>query len=143
MTRVDFYVLQDVDQMAAHRFACRLALKAMTAGNAVHLHTDDAAAANEVDDLLWQYPEQRFIPHDREDALTGAARVVVGWNPPPAPDGLLINLASTVPTFFGRFERVAEIVVQARAADMRSRYRFYRDRGYPLFDHRLDDWEAA
>ena len=25
----------------------------------------------------------------------------------------------------------------------RERYRFYRDRGFPLYSHNLDDWEAA
>jgi DNA polymerase III subunit chi len=48
-----------------------------------------------------------------------------------------------VPTFFGRFERVAEIIVQDRRDVGRDRYRFYRDRGYPLFHHELDEWEAA
>ena len=57
--------------------------------------------------------------------------------------GRLINLASGIPTFFGRFPRVAEVIVEANRAAGRERYRFYRDRGFPLFDHRLDDWEAA
>jgi DNA polymerase-3 subunit chi len=143
MTRVDFYILQDIDQGAAQRFACRLALKALTAGHPVHVHTDSRDAAMELDELLWQYPEQRFVPHECEDALSGAAPLVIGWNPPPAPDGLLINLAGAVPTFFGRFERVAEIVVQEQRDAGRERYRFYRDRGYPLFHHDLDEWEAA
>lgn len=143
MTRVDFYILQDVDHSAAHRFACRLAVKALATGHSVHVHTDDPTAARELDELLWSYPEQRFVPHECEDALTGAAPLVIGWNPPPAPDGLLINLGSVVPTFFGRFERVAEIIVQAAREVGRERYRFYRDRGYPLFHHDLDEWEAA
>lgn len=143
MTRVDFYILQDIDLTAAQRFACRLALKALTAGQPVHVHTDDSDAARALDDLLWQYPEQRFVPHACEDAASEGTPVIIGWNPPAAPDGLLINLADSVPTFFGRFERVAEIVVQTRRDIGRDRYRFYRDRGYPLFHHELDDWEAA
>ena len=38
---------------------------------------------------------------------------------------------------------VAEIVVDATRDSGRDRYKFYRDRGFPLFDHHLDDWEAA
>jgi DNA polymerase-3 subunit chi len=143
MTRVDFYVLQDVDHQAAHRFACRLAVKAMSTGHPVHVHTDGQDMARDLDELLWHYPEHRFVPHAREDQLPGTAPVVIGWSAPPTPDGLLINLASTVPTFFGRFERVAEIVVQARRDIGRERYRFYRDRGYPLFHHELDEWETT
>ncbi len=144
MTRVDFYVLQDVDLAAAHRFACRLAAKAVTTGNHVHIHNDDQAAAAELDEMLWHYPEHRFIPHASEDStLAKPSPLLLGWNPPVDPDGVLINLASEIPTFFGRFDRVAEIVVEATRDTGRERYKFYRDRGYPLFHHELEDWEAA
>lgn len=144
MTRVDFYILQDVDMDAACRFACRLAAKAVTQGNHVHIHADAAEAAGELDEMLWHYPEHRFLPHAREDAATAPrAPLVIGWNPPAEQDGMLINLSGEIPTFFGRFERVAEIVVGENRAIGRDRYKFYRDRGYPLFHHDLDDWETA
>lgn len=144
MTRVDFYILQDVDLNAACRFACRLAVKAVGGGTSVHLHVDDSAAAADLDALLWDYPEHRFLPHARQDdAAAAGAPVIVGWQPPAEPDGVLINLAAEIPSFFGRFDRVAEIVVDAVRERGRERYKFYRDRGYPLFDHHLDDWEAA
>lgn len=144
MTRVDFYVLQDVDLAAAHRFACRLAAKAVTTGNRVHIHNDDQTAAAELDEMLWHYPEHRFIPHASEGStLATPSPLLLGWNPPADPDGVLINLASEIPTFFGRFDRVAEIVVEATRDTGRERYKFYRDRGYPLFHHELEDWEAA
>jgi DNA polymerase III subunit chi len=147
VTRVDFYILQDVDASAACRFACRLAVKALGSGNRVHIHTDPEAAA-EMDELLWHYPEQRFIPHEREQAASAlgaplSAPLRIGTTPPAEADGVLINLASAIPTFFGRFERVAEIIVGANRPAGRERYKFYRDRGYPLFDHHLDDWEVA
>lgn len=129
---------------AASRFACRLAVKAVTSGNRVHIHADDAEAAAELDEMLWHYPEHRFLPHAREDAPSARqAPLVIGWHPPQEPDGVLINLAGEIPGFFGRFERVAEIVVEANRDAGRDRYKFYRDRGYPLFHHDLDDWETA
>lgn len=144
MTRVDFYILQDVDFDAARRFACRLAVKAMTGGMPVHLHVDDAAVATDLDDLLWNYPEHRFVPHAVQGRTTSRpAPVVVGWDTPQNPEGVLVNLSADIPTFFGRFDRVAEIVVGANRDTGRERYKFYRDRGFPLFDHHLDDWEAA
>lgn len=147
MTRVDFYVLQDVDFSAACRFACRLAHKAVNGGGRVHIHAADGDAAAELDELLWHYPEHRFLPHCRQGAAktagaSVAAPLVVGWEPPAEPDGVLINLAPEVPTFFGRFDRVAEIVVDANRDAGREHWKFYRDRGYPLHHHELDDWES-
>lgn len=152
MTRIDFYILEDVELDAMQRFACRLAAKAVTAGHGVHIHTTDAAGAAVVDELLWEYPEQRFIPHaivpqtaskeGQPAAEMLPAPVTLGWGEPTDIDGVLINLSNEIPAFFGRFDRVAEIIVRTTRDQGRERYRFYRDRGYPLFDHKLDDWEA-
>jgi DNA polymerase III subunit chi len=52
---------------------------------------------------------------------------------------VLINLGAEVPQFFGRFERVAELVDQRPEllAQSRERFRFYRERGYELNTHQL------
>ena len=52
---------------------------------------------------------------------------------------LLINLGADVPGFVSQFERVAEIVVEEAAIrqSARERFRFYREQGYALQDHRL------
>ena len=147
MTRVDFYILQDMERTAMQRFACRLAAKAMQAGQHTYLHAATDAQAREVDELLWAYPPNRLIPHGRLGTPEAeGAPVVIGQQTDSADrlptDGLLINLADEVPAFPGRFGRVAEIVVGEKRESGRSRYRFYRDRGYPLFHHELDDWEA-
>ncbi len=148
MTRVDFYVLQDVERTAMHRFACRLAAKALRNGQPSYLHTETEAQAQELDELLWVYPPHRLIPHGRLDtAAARGAPVVIGQRMDAAAalptDGLLINLADAVPAFPGWFERVAEIVVGERRTSGRERYRYYRDQGYRLFHHELDNWEGA
>jgi DNA polymerase-3 subunit chi len=68
--------------------------------------------------------------------------VTLGWTEPDGLDGVLINLSDEIPRFFGRFDRVAEVIPRSRRDAGRDRYKFYRDRGYPLFHHELDDWEA-
>lgn len=143
MTRVDFYILQDVDITAMQRFACRLACKAVDSGQQVVVHAADENSARAFDALLWEYPEQRFLPHgiERTPEAEGAP-VVVSWGEPKRYDGVLINLTPGVPDFFGRFERVAEIVVGSSRDEGRARYQFYRDRGFPLYHHELDDWEG-
>jgi len=104
---------------------------------------DDEPAAREVDELLWHYPDRRFLPHDLQDESTsGKAPLLVTWQEPPSYDGVLFNLSPEVPDFFNRFHRVVEVVVQQTRDQGRNRYRFYRHRGYPLYDHRMDEWET-
>ena len=144
MTRVDFYLLPDVDVEAKFRFACRLALRAIHGGQQVQVRTATPDAAAMLDDLMWSYPEDRFLPHALLDAPEAAdAPIRIGHvEPAPGPDQVLVNLADDVPGFFARFERVAEVVAGPERAAGRARYRHYRERGYPLFHHDLDDWEA-
>ena len=52
MTRVDFYILEDVDLNAMQRFACRLACTAVDAGKQVYIHTNQDQGAKDPDDLL-------------------------------------------------------------------------------------------
>ena len=46
-----------------------------------------------------------------------------------------------MPSFFGRFDRVAEIIVDESKHLRREHYKFYRQRGYPLHHHALEDWD--
>ena len=142
MTRVDFYILEDQSQDASMRFACRLGLKAYLAGHPVHVHVEDAAAAAEIDELMWDYPKHRFLPHEvLQQQQPPLSPVHIGFEPPHHSEGLLINLSNEVPSFFGRFDRVAEIIVGDTREQGRSRYTHYRDLGYPLHHHEVSNWE--
>ena len=140
MTRIDFYVLPDIDEIARHRFTCRLAHKAATSGKRVHIRAADSAI-DDLDDLLWEYPAQQFLPHARL-ADAGPEPVTLGTeDEEPAHDEVLINLGAGIPGFFNRFERVSEIVLANQRATGREQYRHYREGGYPLFHHDLENWE--
>ena len=143
MTRVDFYILADVEDVARYRFACRLAGRAATAGKRVHVRADEDAV-DVIDEVLWDYPRDQFLPHVRfaPEADRPLEPVVVGAAADtPAHRDVLINLTAGIPDFFAGFERVCEVLLSAQRAQGRAKYRQYRERGYPLFHHELDDWE--
>jgi len=141
MTEVDFYLLKDSSAQGRARLACRLADKVYRLGKRVFIHTESAAQTRRLDDLLWTFQQNSFVPHE---VFPGSAD-----NPPPVllghdaePDAgseVLINLAAEVPVFFSRFERVAELVNEDPALRQlgRKRYSFYKDRGYPLRTHEI------
>jgi DNA polymerase-3 subunit chi len=139
--RVDFYVVADSAPGAATLLACRLAEKAWLAGHRVYLHAAGAAEAARVDDTLWTFRQDSFVPHGRypEQAREGLPVLVGSGGDPEGFGEVLVNLTREVPPFHARFERVLEIVAadpEAREAG-RARYRFYSQEGYPLQSHNV------
>jgi DNA polymerase-3 subunit chi len=141
MTKVDFYLL-GTNGDSRERIACRLAEKAWRLGNRVYLLAPDKPVALELDELLWTFSQGSFVPHavyvDDSDADTHP--VLIGHNEPPAVlHDVLISLAPEVPAWFSRFLRIAELVGATEDDKVRGRerFRFYRERGYPLETHNL------
>jgi len=142
VTRVDFHVLEDRDRQAAWRYACRLALRALSQQRRVFVYVADAEAAAELDELMWHYPERRFLPHGQQGTEAAGAPVCIGWQEPAQEDDVLINLTDAVPGFFGRFDRLFEVVVEDTKVASRERYRFYQQRGFPIDSTDVRNWEA-
>lgn len=146
MTRIDFYVLPEANAKGRDLFACRLAEKAYRLGHGVYIQTTNAAHAKALDELLWTYAQNSFVPHGIDgESPDPEAPVLIGCTPTLRnPDDahkreVLINLTAEVPLFFSTFARVAEVVDQEESCKLagRERYRFYRDRGYSLENHAI------
>lgn len=139
MTRIDFYVLDSNQTQARLQFACRLAYKAWEQNRHVYLYCASEAEAEQLDELLWSFRADSFLPHALHPDQPAEA-VVCGWGDDPTPHhDLLINLSNDTPDFFSRFNRLAEILVEHDPilTPARERFRFYRKRGYPLKTHQI------
>ncbi|UVM22915.1 DNA polymerase III subunit chi [Pseudomonas wadenswilerensis] len=139
MTKVDFYILPSAAPSARLDFACKLCDKAWRLGHRVYLHCSDAAQRDELDARLWAFKGEAFVPHSpAEDDPQGSVALGLGDDAGSHQD-LLINLDLKVPPFATRFARIAEIVVEEPAIRQAAResFRFYREQGYALQDHRL------
>lgn len=139
MTQVDFYILPSADPAARLDFACKLTDKAWRLGHRVYLHCNDAQQREELDARLWRFKGETFVPHGPvEDDSDAPVALGIGTDPGTHQD-LLVNLDLRIPEFFKRFARIAEIVVEDPAIRLAAResFRFYREQGYPLQDHRL------
>ena len=139
MTKISFYLLPAAQNEARLRFACRLAEKAFREGHGVYLHTDSDAQQAELDEMMWQFKPQSFLPHELLPQQTTETGVLIGQGDPGLLHDVMINLAMDIPTFFSRFERVSEIVIEddAMKAAKRENFRFYRERGYPSETHQI------
>lgn len=139
MSKVDFYILPTDSLSARLDFACKLCDKAWRLGHRVYLHCQDEAQRAALDLRLWAFRGEAFVPHDLAEAHADATVALGIGDHADGHHDLLINLGAAVPGFVGQFERVAEIVVEEAAIrqSARERFRFYREQGYALQDHRL------
>ncbi len=139
MTLVGFYVVQTSDPNQRLQVAARLADKAFQRGHRVFINATDEAQANAINELLWTFRPTSFLPHglhEQEHSET----IAIGWGQEPEThNDLLINLQLAIPSFFSRFQRVAEVVTQEpdSLAALRKSWIFYKERGYQLEKHDL------
>lgn len=137
MTRITFYFNAD----SKPDVAMRLAGKAWSAGQRVLIYVPDPGQADELDRRFWTSSPLSFLPHVRcGHPLARQTPVLIGDNPDELERAdILINLGEEPPAFFGRFERMLEVVGtdQVDRDQARGRYRFFRERGYALDNHDL------
>lgn len=132
MTRIDFYH-GAADKLAA---ACRLIYKLYQQGRRIVVFAPEPAMAAQIDRLLWTQPAIAFIPHCAATApIAAETPILISTELSDANhDDVLVSLAADVAPGFGRFAQLVEVVgpsEEDRAA-ARQRFKFYRDRGYPL-----------
>ncbi|HEY3487166.1 MAG TPA: DNA polymerase III subunit chi [Gammaproteobacteria bacterium] len=139
MMRIDFYILQTSQNRELA--ACRLCEKAWQQGLHIYIQAASESQAVQLDELLWTFRDGSFVPHClTADAGAPETPVAIGWSDAPQrPMQLLINLAQTVPPFYTRFERIAEIVNQEAniKAAGRERFAFYRQQNHELHHHEI------
>lgn len=141
MTRVSFYILKGSEAHDRQVFACRLIEKAYKQGQHIYIHTDNLEQAEQINQILWSFRGDSFIPHQMIDESEEThCPVLIGHNSKPSRlMNLLINLGSQQPIFFSQFERVAEFINDDKQLKIsgRERYRFYQQRGYELTTHKI------
>lgn len=143
MLKIDFYILAESGSAPRLQFACRLIEKAYQNKHRVYVHTEDQNTAHALDEMLWTYRDDSFIPHNLYgDGPDPAPPVQIGYAATPEKQrDILINLSKAVPAFYQQFNRLIEIIPQEPELQARGRenYRFYRSQGYEIATHKLEE----
>jgi len=138
--QVDFYVLQD-ESLSTEVLSCRLALMAWEQGHRIVVITDSDAHSERLDDLMWENPPGRFLPHARL-AIQGSAPVLIGtMNQLASSAGeVVINLTSKAVPEPERFQRLLELVPAEETQRKASREKFlaYRKLGLNPASHEIN-----
>ena len=131
MTRVEFFFNVE-DKL---KKLVELSEKAVEKNIRVMILTHDEAAAVSTQQYFWQQ-SGAFLPNcNKADALANQTPIIIDCEVDTSiHDDVLISLQHPQPTIFSRFKRLIEIVGtdEADKALARSRYKFYRDRGYEI-----------
>ncbi|MDP3561442.1 MAG: DNA polymerase III subunit chi [Legionellaceae bacterium] len=140
--RVDFYLLTNEEPQANWLVACRLLEKAYQRGHRVFVFCEHASDASLIDELLWTYKDNSFIPHNLQgEGPEPPPAVQIGYDQEPRGyNDILLNMSSAIPAFHTRFRRIIEIVQANEDAKeiSRNHFREYRKHGYELTTHTIE-----
>ncbi len=138
--RVDFYLLTGETQDPL-LIVCRLLEKAYLRGHKVFVYSASKQEAENLDELLWTFKDNSFIPHNLQgEGPEPPPPIQIGYGEEPRGfDDILVNLRPEIPPFYSRFRRVIEIVANEETAkeSSRSRYREYRAKKCDLQTHNI------
>ena len=148
MSQVIFYILpeeQESDTQGLSRHfaqACSIAAFYYLQNSKVFIYTDTQQDAFSVDEYLWQFDGNSFVPHNLlgEGPRYGTP-VEISWQPPTHPRQILINLSTSVPDFAINFQQIIDFVPFSEALKMaaRTRYSTYKKMGLTLSTQTVED----
>ena len=139
MPRADFYLI-DKPRFREQPLllVCELAKRGYAANLPILILARDNAQAEALDDLLWSFDAEEYLPHqiagmDEGDDDTPILIATPDMDIPART--LLINLRDAAPT--GSFERVLEVVPADPAArgPLRERWKHYQALGFEVNKH--------
>lgn len=139
--RVDFYLLAQTHAQAPWLLACRLLEKAYHKGHQVYVLCEHQSDAELLDELLWTFKKESFVPHCLQDEAQVTSPIQIAYDPKPQGfHDILLNMSNSVPPFFKQFQRIIELVkpVESEKKQSRIHYKAYQSQGCELHSHRLD-----
>lgn len=139
--RVDFYLTANEQNNAHWLLACRLLEKAYAKGHKVYVLCSNKHDAEFLDELLWTFKEDSFIPHHLQgEGPEPPPPIQIGYEGEPRGfNDILLNLSNNIPPFYTKFKRIMELVINTEANKEQSRahYRNYKAKGCELYTHHM------
>lgn len=139
--RVDFYLVSDNAPQGHLLVCCRLLEKAYHQQHKVYVQTTSQQEAEILDELLWTFKDECFIPHNLQgEGPKLPPPIQIGWQAPEAEwRDILISLKAGIDAHYSQFRRIIEIVPQDEALKTAKRedFRWYKQQQWPLQTHNI------
>ena len=139
MPQVEFHILSEAGDVPRLRYACKLIEQAYANGERAYVYATSDDQAKRMDDMLWTFRDQAFIPHEVSSAASPSHPLIMAvigttLDAPADFQTLMINLRDDMPEALGNFTRICEVIdADTQHKQLaRERYRLYRDQGCQL-----------
>ena len=142
--QVVFYEIPDKDPTMLVRAICKLICEYYRANTNVHVLTANESELTFLDETLWSYPRNSFIPHLRASATQETCRVTLDCTPTFEGSGsVLINHTNDIPSCVEQFDIVCEFVLQQQEMKQQARSKFtsYREKYGKSTFISISDWD--
>lgn len=138
LASVSFYQLDRVDLDAKLKTACRLAAQAYDRTKSVFILTANEEDARKIDEMLWDFPSDRFVAHEQSLEKPSHDNLVRIHNQLPDDSHyVLINLTDQAVAIAGKFERIFEIVMPNESDSARLRQNHYEQLNCTIQNHTI------
>jgi len=116
---------ESADNSSALYYACLQASYFYRQNQRVFIYTQDKRQAESIDEMLWAFDSDSFIPHNLvgEGPKQGAA-VEISSQAPTNRRPILINLTTTMPSFSNQFQLIVDFVPTDETLKQQARERF-------------------
>jgi len=133
------------DTSSAFYHACLQASYFYRQNQRVFIYTQDQHQAEQIDELLWAFDSDSFVPHNLvgEGPKQGSA-VEISNQAPRGRRPVLINLTDTVPDFANQFQLIVDFVPSDDILKQQARERFkmYRQWGFQVDNQAVEKLQA-
>lgn len=134
-TKISFYILKESSPKSRALYACRIIEKAYINKHKIYVHTTNLEEARDFDTQLWTFGDISFVPHEiSAPDIDPNTPVIIGYSDTIANEqnDVLVNLTSGIPTFYGQFNRVIEVIPDDAELKKSARERYSTYQKYGL-----------
>lgn len=135
----------EMDISAHLHYACVLAADLFRQKKKIQIGVADKAQAHVVDEWLWQFEADRFIPHNLPgEGPKYGTPVEINWQASPQRRGCFVNICQTIPQYFSALKGLTEWhdfvpADEAGKVAARERYKQLKQAGYNIVTQPVPD----
>lgn len=142
---VEFFSVEAGSELDQARFICKLVGELVRHDQPIHILTATEHMTRTLDEALWHYPADRFLPHTI--MTKSSPTCLITMNMAMEKDSgceSVINLSATVPNSLDGILQICELVgIDSNdKRDARNKFRDYQKRGLHPKHSTIDDWET-